>query len=1051
MFAQLRTPCVRLSEAALASMSRGGNTTDVVTGLESLLLVLRDIEKGDDVIDVKLADYIFFPISHVLRQLEKLPVRARELTLECVGVLLRTAWKEDIQPALGIQLMILLTLMADADTQASKGLQSSEKLLALSFQCLTDVFKAMGSSDTARTALSDATNMPHLGKAVSIILDGIREGPSAEVQSAAASTIHAFCDAFPDREALAQGFFPGIMSVLTKVLTPTTKTRRSYKVLVQCLDILTKLIPVLFADESHEKLGSKNGTEKANRRSKEWISNSAPQVKLAIANIVKLRLHDREPVRQALSTFYFTLLKSCRKNLHESVPMLLETLITLASNDTGITQELKFHLAETTENDASEFSDFLRSSLYSRLVSMPTVMLKADETPKQTMIRQVTFSLRLLQEQGGDTGILDGMLASTLRDSIVSAISVSEKPKPGPSPPSETSSMELVSAQQSVSTEFEPVLAIRKSQESTVLEISEFVKQLCSNSASLSIAKDILPSIPNLNGDMQLASFWLSLNILRNNINSTLSVDDILDFGPSSSRNSRQILLDELYDFSLQIIRSSSTTTDQQDYRIHCLALETIALQAQQLQQRFRNELIDVLYPVLHLLGASNPILQQHAMVTLNIIAASCSYASAADIVVGNVDYLVNDVALRLNSFDISPQAPKVLIMMVKLAGPRLLPYLDDVVESMFVALENFHGYPKLVELLFDALRAVVEEGVRTPALAITDGGEGEGHRKPAVRSTSVEQVAETLRGMKRKREETLTKDFKESFPHRPWKEESKGKQAASDSDGNPDDSNALSTTEDDADKPPAPKTYTLLLRISKLTQHYLPSSSPYLRTSLLSLLNTVAPALAKHENSFLPLINELWPTVVARLDDDEAYVVAGAMEVMGIMCVNAGGFMRTRVDEVWPMLRRVWRMRTGLAVREGYGKGVGKGSWTMRMESLGNVVASRSKELELKEGGEQYYVQAPARITGEALVTLLCRILRYVGVSDEVFDECLEMLIPVAEKRDDVREVLEERNPDAVWLALWRRDREKGDDAAKEIRKPVGKKEWRFEFAEVY
>lgn len=125
----------------------------------------------------------------------------------------------------------------------------------------------------------------------------------------------------------------------------------------------------------------------------------------------------------------------------------------------------------------------------------------------------------------------------------------------------------------------------------------------------------------------------------------------------------------------------------------------------------------------------------------------------------------------------------------------------------------------------------------------------------------------------------------------------------------------------------------------------------------------------------------------------------------------------------------------------------------SMSMESLSNVVATKSRGQDVQEGGEHYYVQAPARIIGEALVTLLCRVVQYVGVSDEAFDECLEMLIPVAEKRDDVRKVLEERNADAVWLALWMRGRDREariTDEAKEIRRPVGKKQWRFEFAEV-
>lgn len=1035
-----------------------------MTCLENLLAVLKSLEKqpkGDDIIDAKLADYVFFPISHVLRQLEKLPVRARELTLECIGVLLRTAWKENIQPALGTQLMILLTLMADADSQSSKGLKSSEELLALSFRCLSEVFHAMGSSASAQSALSETANMPHLGKAVSVILDGIREGPSAEIQYAAASALASFCKAFTDRQALGEGFFPGIMSGLTKVLTPTT-ARRSFKVLVQCLDILTRLVPFLFADQELEKTGKSNKSAKNSNPSKEWIKGSAPQVKMAIANIVKLRHHDREPVRKALNIFCLVLLRNCRTNLQDSMPMLLETLITLASDDEAIAQELKFQLAEIAGNDASDFSDSLRSTLYSWLVSMPRVMLKADESPKQTLIRQIAFSFRLLQEQGEDTGILDNMLASTLRDSVVSAIQVSDKSKPGPPPPIETLNMELVPTKQA---EFEPILAIRKTQESTILEISSFLKQLSTQPSSLQIAKALLPSLPNLTGDTQLSTFWLTLNVIRNNLTFSLSLDSILNLGHPTTSTNPQSLLDELYAFALQIIVSSATMTEQRDYRLQCLALETLALQAQQLQQDFRTELIDVLYPVLHALGSPSPILRNHAMVALNIITFSTGYASAAETAVANVDYLVNDIALRLNAFDISPQAPRVLVMMVRLVGPRLLPYLDDVVESVFVALENFHGYSGLVEGLFGALCAVVESGVKVAELRAIEGGEGkERHKIARVKSASVEAVVGLVRGMKRKRDETRTSDFTEtgeSLPHRPWKGESKEESSTSaeeDPDAAPPtddtDNDALTRPEEEDAKPPAEKIYTLLLQISKLTQHYLPSSSAPLRTSLLSLLTTVIPALAKHENAFLPLVHELWPVVVARLEDDEAYVVAGAMDVMGLMGVEAGAFMKGRVEDVWPALRRVWRVRAGGGglARESRivsGKGRSRG---VNLEGLSNVVALRGKESDVGEGGGQFYVQAPARIIGDAFITLMCRILQYVGMSDEMFDECLDMLVAVAEKRGDVRKALEDRNPDAVWLGLWRRgkDRDARRDDLKEVERPTGRKEWRFQFAEM-
>jgi hypothetical protein len=515
------------------------------------------------------------------------------------------------------------------------------------------------------------------------------------------------------------------------------------------------------------------------------------------------------------------------------------------------------------------------------------------------------------------------------------------------------------------------------------------------------------------------------------------------------------------------ITNSATSLDEQQDYRLQALALETVALQAQQQKSEFRNELIDLLYPILHLIGSRDAILRRHAMTTLNILSSSLGYTSAAELIVGNIDYLVNAIGLRLNTFDVAPQAPRVLVMMVRLAGPRLIPYLDDVVESMFVVLENFHGYEGLVEDLFEALRVVVEVGVQAEALAIMDTDQRENQKVMAVKSTDVDDVVETLRGIKRKREKTLEEeieDVKMTAPRKPWKglhQESdtsatgeeehdlEAAQAGADSDriGKPDLEDETETS-----KLPAPKTYDILQRISKLTQHYLPSSSAPLRTSLLSLLATVIPSLSKHENSFLPLINELWPVLVARLEDSEAYVVAGACDVIGLVCKESGNFMRSRIEEVWPVLMRVWRTRTGSAAKRGRfdstsAKAIVKAGGVEGLTSEVAMLTTTSRKV--GEGESHYYVQAPMRIIFDALISLLSCIVGYVDISDELFDEALDTLLPAMEWRDDVREILEKRNPDAVWLALLR---SKNDSEAKEnvgrsvhMRKPVHKECWEF------
>lgn len=51
-----------------------------------------------------------------------------------------------------------------------------------------------------------------------------------------------------------------------------------------------------------------------------------------------------------------------------------------------------------------------------------------------------------------------------------------------------------------------------------------------------------------------------------------------------------------------------------------------------------------------------------------------------------------------------------------------------------------------------------------------------------------------------------------------------------------------------------------------------------------MDLLESAFPPLARHEDSFLPLVHSLWPVLVRRLDDGEAYVVAGGLRTVGLM-----------------------------------------------------------------------------------------------------------------------------------------------------------------------
>ncbi|TID15202.1 HEAT repeat protein-like protein [Venturia nashicola] len=1012
-FQILKPPCVKLSEVALKFMGKAGNAKEILTKLDDLHQALLIVSARKEVLNDKLAEYVFFPLSAVLKQLEKIPVRAEERTLECLLILLSTAWEDQLSPELGIQLLILFSFIAD-----QKGARSSEELQILTFKCLASLLSSLSNDNDGRNALLKTAIMPHLGKTVSVILDAVADAPSDTVRISAISALQSFCDAVSDHEALAISFLPGIMSSMAKVLT-LKSANVSSKAISSSLHVLANLLPRIFSDVITKKFPEKaEGTISADtgkRLDSVWLRATAPQVKMALANIIKLQQHDRENVRQELARLSTLLLRECKIALSDSMSMLLETLVTLADDNEPITGTLKALL-----DDDHEFSDILRSSLHYWIISLPRIMESTDESKKQRRIHQIKVTFNMLNEIGVDMTMIDRDMAVSLRDSVVNAINDKKQTHrivdygPGPQ------STDLTKFQASKSTTFNSVLTVRKSQMDNIKEISQFIEKLSLNDSSLKIAQELVDSIYGASHNVQLANFWVALNILRNSYESTLSIDDLLDLGGNQGL-SKEDLLEQLYDFSISTLTEQSTAAEQ-DWRLQALALETLALQASRQKANFRTELIEALYPVLHLIGSPVPQLRDHAIATVNLFARECDYKDSSELIVANVDYLVNAISLRLNTFDISPQAPQVLLMMVKLSGPPLLPYLDDLVDSMFAALESFHGYPKLVEILFAVLRVIVEEGSKAPQLAVTDGKDTAPHLKgPLTPILNAELVTYVKNIRERYENEREEEDAPLPVPQRPWKEsngeheESKDKAGSEEEEDDQERERQVAAKNEEEKIPPAPRTYSLLLNISRLTQHYLTSSSAELRTSLLSLLNTTFPALAKHENSFLPLINSLWPVLLPRLDDSEAYVVSGTLDVLNAMCVNAGDFMSGRIDEAWSHIKRLHRLKTGKA-----SKRVAEG---VPIDSTGtmisNIVCVSGREVVTT--GQQHYIDAPSRIIWESLVRLLSTIVRYVAVSDNIFDDILYIVSPILESQPEIREAMSTRNHDAVWLALWR------------------------------
>ena len=1021
VFQHLKPSCVSLSQNALALNGPRASPGKVSEDLEQLKRTLTRITSTPNSLDPKLADYVFFPVSQILKLSQRVPLRCLELSLECIAILLEHGWRQAINTQLAAQIVILCTLMAEKKPKGFTFKEASDELRTSAFNCLRHAFSAAGTSAECVAFFRSEGNFPQLGQTISTVLDGVAEEGTVETQLAATEALQALIGNVADREICAS-FLPGIVSKLVKILTPSTKQRRNHRVLVGCLGVLGELLRETLDNGSTTSADASRvrGKGASTVIDEKWKQSAAIQLKPALSSVMRLKEHSKEDVREALSRLCLLLLEHCRESLADCSQMAVETLLTLpAKQEDGMnTASLRL---EMLLRASPGFASLLQSTMHDWLQSLPTVMQSADEQAKVRKFHQISSAYALLVESGMETGMIERMLAGALKDSVVTTLQEPNKKPESGSPLAPIQSLDLVALENNMNrTRFGNALVKYRGQEGIMSVIETLARSVSSADGSAAFATDLARSLRYSIDETQVANFWLLFTATQNALQRKDNVHDLFDFGRDDSKAIYQDCLEEMYAFALSTL-STPSENGALDTRVQRLALRTLALRAQTAGQEFRYELIDALYPVLHTLATPEEHLQQDSIITLNIFKEACDYPDIRALIVENVDYLTNAVALKLNSFDVSPQAPQVLLMMVRLAGRSLLPYLEDTVESIFAALEDYHGYPLLVEVLFKVLGVMAEEGAKAPLLAIAKNETVEDVVKERWKPIKVEVLAETLRELaEEKRQTDEAQNEMEKAPQRPWKGIKEVDATSPESDQS-DEDDALDQQIDEPDStPPAPKTYNLLFKITELTQHFLPSASPSLRTSLLSLVRTTIPAIARHENSFLPLINTLWPEIVSRLDDAEPHVQAFALEIVGILCEHAGGFMRTRISQLWPGLLESYKAIAKDIVADTRLTSTTKSDLPQQTSAAALVPVN--DRLFQRVVTRMYvspadYSNTSTRLVWHALVNTLTVIVKCVPLSPEEFDDVLEMLAPMLESRLDVRKVLERENADAVWL----------------------------------
>lgn len=927
---------------------------------------------------------VFFPLSQILRSKKRYTDRLSELTVKCVRLLLEHGWRNFIAIPLAKQLLILLTLVVGG-VPGQNSRPVPEELVIEALKALSALFDDLARIPEAYTTLVKEDMIPAIGHCITTILDSIIEGPSVEIQIQGLTALTAVWKCSKDAKVQAS-FLPGTVSALNKCLTPSTTSRRSQKTIIIALKTLQLVLTTVLSDIKTRTIRADNdsGIEAGNEGqgnvlTKSWLTATSSQIKLTLANVVKLRKHKSNSVRVALNQFCVALLDECHDTLIDSTSILVETCLLLVDTEdtpnAGQTSIVDLAFIHTNIGES------IKATFYHWINSLPRVMQMNDETAKVSALQQLSASYGLLSTLNLGSSMLDEALSKSFRDSLSSVIETSSPSKrlQETSLDPNSQALMILSGEKMLLKDFAPILMPEESQKTTRMAMFAFLHSLSALQSRMSMANEMLEHVRQASGPSLLAAYWISFQLIQF---AAFKNEELDDFFESSLLAPEDYLAasQDLYSYSISVLSSGDSNSD---WRIKAVALEVVASSAQRLKEDFRVELVDILYPISQLLGSPSQDLRERATVCLNVLAKACGYPSTRELIVENVDYMVNAIALRLNTFDISPQAPQVLVMMIRLTGASLLLYLDDVVSSIFAALDNFHGYQGLVENLFAVLGEIVDTGSKSSQLQLPDAKVIDVTRAkhPIV---TLDSIVQTLSKQNRTTK-AETSIISGDFPREPWK----GASALLDEMGEGGESNEGEANEGtEIPKAPVTKTYTMVQSIIRLCQHYLTNPSPTLRTRLLGLISTSSVALRSDEESFLPLINDIWPVVIDRLYDKESYVAIAAADSIKTLCISAGNFLTTRIAVQWPRLM------------------------TLAKQTKANMLA-----LESRSAGRGIYSQV-ARMW-ESMVKLLMAIVEFTGVNDDAFDEVLELLADILAHRSDVREALSTVNADAVWFVM--------------------------------
>ncbi|KAK9476724.1 hypothetical protein V1514DRAFT_310811 [Lipomyces japonicus] len=910
-FTQIQSVCKSLLAKSLwlgmSSDGDAGENKRIIT--EELVKMHRALcGISADAFNARLVDYVYYPFTYLLMHRTRLDDRQIELVILSTEICIRQCWSKNMKFELAKELLVLLTHLVGGEP-ISKDQEPFQRTISDETKkagciALLQLFKGINNSKSCLAMFKQGNNLLAISHTVTVLLDVISKSNDIYTQNAAIIALEFLLyNVINDGEVLAS-FLPGCVSSLCNTIAPRTNKKVQFRIVQNCISLLAgylvrtlsdvQLAGILIKHENDDVTISNdcNGQERKKIRTLAWLNLTKSKVKLAVEVVVKFANHSRPEPRLAVTKFCtslcmrsFNCLENCRSLLIDTILYMLDD----ADDEVKGIARKYWDLYGVLNKDAGLV---VKQCLYDRINSLQSTLAIKDEDKKWRSFSKINSTIELLARSTNDFSIIGDMLLSSVQSSIT--LNMHQSAVMSLASSSSANAVILSQGVNKIFDSFPPLKINDVAGDKATKQLQLVFYTIGSSNFGPEFFEScfLAASDPLMSLKMQQVTLWMIVHVGHG----LITREEYQNLNGKEA----DIFIDRVFDLSNGVILKYVDNDKLSDEEITLLmvAIEALAVLYLMNDPMSLGE-FELMYPVLNLVASRIPVLQNHAMILLNLAAQVNEYSDIANMLVSEIDYVLDDISISLNTIQISPRTSKVLTTMIKLAGEKAIPYLDDLVAEIFIILDNYHGYQGLVEGFIETLKTVVEETATAymgTQLSIQDR-----RNRPGI--WSLEQLIDELI---RKPQVTVTEKLDGADKDGTFETAAKSENNDNDSDNDTQPRNEYEGKKEDVkwDSVVPKKWYDINKRIALLAQYYLTHSSLTLRFQLLDLLHIAAPILATSSTELLPVINDVWPEVIGRLQDPETHVITSALIVIADFSTYAGDFMASRIEKAWPAIK---------------------------------------------------------------------------------------------------------------------------------------------------